>query len=149
MRKNKSYIYIILIALCILGSYFIFANSKNSKLSPTPGVGEMKSETVIQKDAAENEVTLLVQNKTYTIEIKAGNTVYDAMTTLEDTKGINFAFHAKEYSSLGNFVDEINGIKGTPSKYWIYYINGKEASVGVSKYVLKSGDVISWKQEAF
>jgi hypothetical protein len=50
-------------------------------------------------------------------------------------------------SGLGNFIDEINGIKGTKGRYWIYYINNKKASVGVSKYFVKNGDIIKWSQE--
>ena len=48
---------------------------------------------------------------------------------------------------MGSFITEINGIKGLPGKYWIYYVNDKLASVGVSKYVLKEGDIINWKNE--
>lgn len=62
-------------------------------------------------------------------------------------KESDFSFKGKEYSSLGYFVEEINRNKGTPGKYWIYYVNGKEASVGISKYILKNGDIIKWSQE--
>jgi len=60
-----------------------------------------------------------------------------------------FAFTSKEYAGLGHFVESINGIKNNPqeNKYWIYYINGQSAPVGISQYVLKKGDVIEWKFE--
>jgi hypothetical protein len=69
------------------------------------------------------------------------------MNNLQNNKENNFSFETKEYPSLGIFVEGINGINETPGKYWIYYVNGKEASIGISKYILKSGDVIFWKQE--
>ncbi|HUC88704.1 MAG TPA: DUF4430 domain-containing protein [Candidatus Paceibacterota bacterium] len=148
MKKNKSYIYIFLILIiCISISVFAFV-----KFSPTPGVGDIPytwSRGINQNVSTSDTVTLIAQNKTYTIQIKNGNTVYDAMNTLENTKGSNFTFHTKEYSGLGNFIDDINGSKGTPGNYWIYYVNNKEAPIGISKYVLKSGDVISWEQGAF
>jgi len=51
-------------------------------------------------------------------------------------------------SSLGEYVDEINGIKGgTDNKYWIFYVNGKMAEVGSDVYVTKSTDRIEWKFE--
>lgn len=51
-------------------------------------------------------------------------------------------------SSFGEYVDEINGIKGgTDNKYWIFYVNGKMAEVGASDYVTKSLDTIEWKFE--
>jgi hypothetical protein len=65
----------------------------------------------------------------------------------ESSKENNFSFKYKEYPSLGIFIDEINEVGGDSGKYWIYYINGKEASVGVSKNIIKSGDIISWEQK--
>lgn len=110
-----------------------------------------KESQITLKALSENvkniQVTLNVLDKTYTVNIKDGATVYDAMNSIQDAKENNFSFKAKEYSSLGIFIEEINGIKGIPGKYWIYYVNNIEASVGVSKYVLKSGDIISWKQK--
>jgi hypothetical protein len=93
------------------------------------------------------QVTLNVLDKTYKANIKEGATLYDAMSNIQSVKDNNFTFSGKEFPSLGFFVEEINGIKYGSGKYWLYYVNGKEASVGVSKYVLKEGDIISWKQE--
>ena len=94
-------------------------------------------------------ISLNVLGHVYNTNVVDGSTVYDAMKLIEDTKDSNFSFVSKDYSGLGSFVDEINGISGSPGKYWIYYINNQKASVGVSKYVLKAGDIISWKQEEF
>jgi hypothetical protein len=60
-----------------------------------------------------------------------------------------FMFSAKEYSGIGMFVEEINGVKNDTSaqKYWIMYIDGESASVGASGYVLRDGDIINWKFE--
>ena len=30
---------------------------------------------------------------------------------------------------------------------WIYYVNGKEAAVGISNYKINPGDTVSWKYE--
>ena len=54
-------------------------------------------------------------------------------------------FKDKNYSGMGKFVEEINGLKSSQNKYWIYYINGKEANVGISNYKINPGDVVSWK----
>jgi hypothetical protein len=48
-------------------------------------------------------------------------------------------------SSLGDYVTSINGNDGGGSKFWLFYIDGKEASVGADKYVTKSGETIEWK----
>ena len=48
-------------------------------------------------------------------------------------------------SSLGDYVVAINGNDGGGKKYWIYYINGKEAAVVATSYVTKNTDNIIWK----
>lgn len=95
----------------------------------------------------ENFITLQVTNNEYKIPYKEGESLYDSMKNFSNKKENKFSFNSKNYPALGNFITEINGVKGTPGKYWIYYINNKKASVGVSKYFVKLGDVITWKQE--
>ncbi len=53
---------------------------------------------------------------------------------------------AKHYS-FGYLVTSINGIAGNGPKYWTFFVNGKEASVGASSYVTKNSDKITWKLE--
>lgn len=51
---------------------------------------------------------------------------------------------SKKYS-FGYFVTSINGVAGNGPKYWTFYVNNKEASVGASSYTTKNSDRISWK----
>lgn len=48
-------------------------------------------------------------------------------------------------SSLGDYVTSINGNDGGGTKYWIFYVNGKESQVGAGAYVTHTGDHIEWK----
>ena len=51
-------------------------------------------------------------------------------------------------SSYGPYVDSIGGVKGgTDGKYWMFYVNGQQATVGANDYVTKAGDTIQWKFE--
>jgi uncharacterized protein DUF4430 len=51
-------------------------------------------------------------------------------------------------SSYGQYVDSINGVAGgTGGKYWTFYINGQQASVGAGAYTTKATDTITWKFE--
>jgi len=65
----------------------------------------------------------------------------------------NFAFTGKDYSSLGFFVESINGLPAQAGKknsdgfYWILYVNGKSSDLGVSQAKISSGDTIEWKYE--
>ena len=54
---------------------------------------------------------------------------------------------AKKYS-FGYFVTSINGVAGDGPKYWIFYINGKSASVGASSYITKNSDRLTWKLQS-
>lgn len=92
-------------------------------------------------------VTLKILDKNYQVSFENGDSVFDVMNKIKSDKNNNFDFKYKEYPSLGVFVEEINGLKNGQDKYWIYYVNGKEAEVGISKYILKRGDIISWNQE--
>ncbi len=48
-------------------------------------------------------------------------------------------------SSYGEMVTSINGQDGGGTKYWMFYVNGKEASVGAGAYTTHDGDSIEWK----
>lgn len=109
-----------------------------------------KTNPDLKKDeSGQIEVSLRVLGKDYKTRIDIGETVLDAMNKIASEKENNFSFKTKDYGDLGSFVSEINGVEGKPGEYWLYYLNDKKASLGVSKNVLKAGDSISWKQEAF
>ncbi len=51
-------------------------------------------------------------------------------------------------SSYGEYVVSVNGVGGgTSGKYWMFYVNGRQAQVGAGQYITKAGDVITWKFE--
>ena len=51
-------------------------------------------------------------------------------------------------SQYGLYVDSINGKKnGDGGKYWVFYVDGKLASIGAGEYITKGGENIEWKFE--
>lgn len=50
-----------------------------------------------------------------------------------------------KHYSFGDLVTSINGTAGNGPKYWTFYVNGKQASVGAGSYVTKDSDKIMWK----
>jgi hypothetical protein len=49
-------------------------------------------------------------------------------------------------SSYGEYVDSIDGVAGgTGGKYWTFYVNGQQASVGAGAYATHNTDKIEWK----
>lgn len=91
--------------------------------------------------------TLTVGDKSYQANIPVRSTAYAAMQELAKTTALTFS--GKMYGDLGFFVEEINGVKNDRQKqlYWIYYVNGKKATLGVSSYIIEPNDVIMWKYE--
>jgi hypothetical protein len=71
------------------------------------------------------------------------------MAELSQVSSQPFIFSTKNYPGMGQFVEEINGIKNDfkQNKYWIYYINNKSAIAGISQYIIQQGDIIEWKYE--
>ncbi len=169
MKTKKQYIVIGSISLVILISIvfsYLSLNKENKQLEtlePKMEVNNLpisnpqvesiikiptESTPVKKESIVDNKkyilATLNVFDKSYSIKIEEGSSLYDAMKNIKDN---TFSFNGVEHSGLGYFVNEINGVTGGSGKYWIYYVNDQEASVGVSNYILKDGDIISWKQE--
>ena len=69
-----------------------------------------------------------------------GQNGVDALTLLKQHATVT----TKHYS-FGDMVESINGTAGNGPKYWTFYINGKEATVGAGAYQTKSGDMLMWR----
>lgn len=93
------------------------------------------------------QATLSAGGQNYEGWLPEGATVYDLMKVVAEQS--EFEFRGKDFWGLGFFVEEINGIAQSPKEkmYWIYYVNGEKALVGVSQYVVQINDAISWKYE--
>lgn len=91
--------------------------------------------------------TLAINDTTYQLNINPGSSVYELM---EEAKKTGLNYQTKNFGSgLGYFVEEINNIKQKPREnlYWIYYINGAKAQIGISNYIIQPNDLITWKYE--
>ena len=96
-----------------------------------------------------SDTTITVNGEKYTSNLANTTTLYQLMQNLSASSIKPFSFQTKEYAGMGHFVEEINGLKNNPqeNKYWIYYINGESAKIGISNYFINEGDVIEWKYE--
>ena len=93
------------------------------------------------------KATLRVADKTYPVSLPQDSSVHDLMVKAQETS--DFQFKGREFPGLGFFVQELNGLAENPRQgtFWIYYINGEKAKVGISAYTVKADDTISWKYE--
>lgn len=70
-----------------------------------------------------------------------GRTALDALKTASSSCGL--PYHAQS-SSLGEYVDEINGEKAAGASGWLYDVNAVSPSVGAADYTLSAGDSVVW-----
>lgn len=91
----------------------------------------------------ETTFSLIILGETYIIPFTEGDTLYHALDNAKQAGRISFL--GKEYQGLGFLVTDIGTLHNGNGLYLFYYINSKEASVGVSSYILRSGDTIEWK----
>jgi len=109
----------------------------------------VKKETVpgkeITPDKSTENITIITGEKTTNIAVPQNTTFFNALTEIQRTGTL--VFSGKQYPGLGFFVTDIGPLHSGNGKNLIYYVNGKEADVGVSTYILKNGDIIEWKLE--
>jgi len=93
-------------------------------------------------------VTLIAPDYTYELSVPPEITVLALLEAAE--MKTDFRYEARDYGrTLGQLVTEINGLSENKrtGHYWIYYVNGRWATEGVSHYTLNARDIIEWKYE--
>ena len=77
------------------------------------------------------------------------STAFDVMNAVAAQAHPCYQFKYKTYSGMGAYITSICGVAPNheAKMYWMYYVNGKKANVGVSSYVPNQNDVITWKYE--
>ena len=71
------------------------------------------------------------------------------MQNLAQTSNSEFKFEVQS-ASYGDYVTSINGIKTDSTKdFWELLVNGQESMVGISAYIPKNNDVISFTLATF
>ncbi len=53
----------------------------------------------------------------------------------------------KKSSSMGSFVESIDGIKNRRDRFWLYYVNGKMPQVASDRYPTHNNDTVEWRFE--
>ncbi|MEK7190491.1 MAG: DUF4430 domain-containing protein [Patescibacteria group bacterium] len=135
MQKNKKTTLVVLIFLTFFGVLFFVSNIKTEEISPP----------VDSNPIGNSYGVIEINGARYESQITGETSVYDFMSKLQSEGKINFT--EKNYLGMGKLIVAINGARGGGDRNWIYYVNGKEAQVGVSNYKIKSGDIVSWKLE--
>lgn len=141
-KKRFYFITLILVALTLVG-----AGCLDNK-TETNTTGEVKRETTVT-EVAEINVDLIIDTgdnkESYTVTAKENAKVIDILRYADDENNLSLEI---EESSFGQFVQGLAGkTGGTDGKYWLYYVNGESATVGVAEQVIKDGDKIEFRFE--
>lgn len=77
-------------------------------------------------------------------EVREGDTVESWMRRIE-AHGLDVEW--KSFASFGGFVYGLEGISQSSGSYWLYTVNGRSASKGVSSQEVHPSDVMEWRYE--
>lgn len=115
-------------------------------LSKTEGFGEGSGGEVKPIVApSPNSLTLITGATKTNLFFTEDQTLYEILNSKENAGKINFK--GKDYTGIGFFVTDIGELHSGDGKDLLYYVNGIEASSGISVYKPKVGDVVEWKLE--
>ena len=137
--SKKQYKIIFISGLAVVVLFWAFSQIQEKILSPELITAEKKPEV------ANISVTIITDDTILRLISHRGQSLYDMLTLAKENNQIKFS--GKMYPGLGFFVTDIGTLHSGDGKNLLYYINGKEATVGVSAYALQDGDIVEWKLE--
>lgn len=111
---------IVLMAILVAFGLFLIFSDKSDSQSPLSSNTEQSGE--ISYKGVEGKTALEILKDTHQVETQS-------------------------YEGLGEIVIAIDGIKPDGSSYWIYYVNGEQATEGAGTYVTDNDETITWKLE--
>lgn len=114
---------------------------KENKISPQIKNIETKNTTSEKEniEISDQYITLIAGDINTKMAFTEGQNLHEIL----ENSGVEFT--GKEYPALGFFVENIGSLHEESGKYLFYYINGVEATVGVSNYVPEDRDVVTWE----
>lgn len=119
-------------------------NSSSGSQSASPPASQQQKQVI--------NVTLSIDKgsskRSYSLEMDKNSTVLQLLQKGSSTYG--FSLYYTNNGAYGAFIEEIDGVRNSPSQglYWLYYINGKYASVGASVQKINEGDTVLWKYQS-
>ncbi len=76
------------------------------------------------------------------VEFTAGESAFDIMSRTHTVQTKKYTF--------GELIETIEGIaNGTDNKYWIFYVNGAQSTIGAVEYKVMPNDTIEWRFEVY
>ena len=96
------------------------------------------SEKYQGKIRVEAKIDSGTSEKTKIIDVQNGTTVFDVLNSITTVE-------YKEYAGTGKMITSINGIAQNSSYSWMFFVDGKLASVAADKYELTKDSSFTFK----
>lgn len=91
------------------------------------------------------DVKLVIESVSYEASLYDDDTALTLLTTVAERENIPLEIKGEGTQAFIQAIGEKQG--GVNNKYWLYYINGEFANVGVGQYILHNGDTIEFRYE--
>lgn len=143
-RKNNKFLIILIsiLALVVLAQFTLF---KDNRINLKEETAKVEENTQIRDNTVNNTGNQVIIDFGDGRQIKQNinaQTPYKALEVVADSQG--YKINSKQYK-YGLIVEEINRVRNTPDKSWIYSVNGQPGRIAADRYILKSNDVVEWK----
>jgi len=135
MKKNTVRTTLILLCVLIAGIGLILY--KKNSLHPYSSVEKTQEKLSVIASIKTDEKTIS--------ELVYANTPFEALTVLAAKNQLSLK--TKTYD-FGIFVEAIGNYPMTKEKVWIYSVNGKSGDVAADRYMLQTGDQVTWEYTA-
>lgn len=123
MKTTNIYIIGVLVIALLLFLVFYFNQKPSPVSSPQPIVNSNQPKTALTSQISYN--------------CQPGKTAFEV---LQDKNQVQF-----QGSSFGRMITAINGKNQGQGKYWLYFIDGREASVSADAYLCQGSEQIQWE----
>jgi hypothetical protein len=123
--------------------------AKDFEVPIQPNLVVTKDTRVLGAEAPlEKSVLLIINSGSQTllnsaVSLQADDTVLTAVTRAAGTAGLPIVTQTFDFGTLINSIGGVVG--GTDGKYWLYSVNGQDASVGADQYRLAGGEIVSFR----
>lgn len=81
----------------------------------------------------------------FSFPVNQEETAFDVLVAAQNYPCYNFEY--KNYTGMGAFITSMCNVANNEKNftYWMFYVNGHEATVGVSSYIVQPNDVLEMK----
>lgn len=143
--KKFTFLSLPIAAIVLIGAACSNSGNTNTNATTNTNVAAITNVPSGANTVATLSVTMLLNNGNGS-PIRTFNTTVPSDTTalglLQKVTTENAIALDTKTSSYGTYVNGIGGLTGNDKQYWLYYVNDKEAKVGVDGYILQNNDTI-------